>query len=68
MQYVGKFNHLSQYAIEQVNTNHKKDCFMRGLNSKLQSKMSTCIDLTFNRTVSVAILAKEKLFPSRRDC
>jgi hypothetical protein len=39
MQYIGKFNHLSQYAIEHVNTDIKKrDCFMRGLNSKLQKE------------------------------
>jgi hypothetical protein len=42
MQYIGKFNHLSVYAIEHVNTDIKKrDCFMRGLNSKLQKKMAT---------------------------
>jgi hypothetical protein len=39
MQYIGKFNYLSQYAIEHVNTNIKKrDCFMIGLNSKLQKE------------------------------
>jgi hypothetical protein len=33
MHYIGKFNHLSQYAIEHVNTDNKKiDCFMRCLN------------------------------------
>jgi hypothetical protein len=36
MQYVGKFNHLSQYATDQVNSDRKKQaCFMRGLNSKI---------------------------------
>jgi hypothetical protein len=30
MQYLNKFNHLSQYVIDQVNTNlKKKNCFMR---------------------------------------
>jgi hypothetical protein len=39
MQYLNKFNHLSQYAIDQVNTNlKKKNCFMRGLNDRLQRK------------------------------
>jgi hypothetical protein len=33
---------------------------MRGLNSKLQKKMATCYDLTFNRAISVAIAVKEK--------
>jgi hypothetical protein len=37
MQYLNKFNHLSQYAIDQVNTYLKnKNCFMRGLNDQLQ--------------------------------
>jgi hypothetical protein len=46
-QYLNKFNHLSQYAIGQVNTDlKKKNCFMRGLNDKLQWKMATCLDLT----------------------
>jgi hypothetical protein len=61
MQYIGKFNHLSQYDIEHVNTNiNKRDCFMRGLKSKLQKKMATCYDLTFNRAISVAIAVEEK--------
>jgi hypothetical protein len=33
---------------------------MRGLNSKLQKKMTTCYDLTFNRAVSVAVAVEEK--------
>jgi hypothetical protein len=35
MQYLTKFNHLSQYAIDQVDTDLKKNCFMRGLNDRL---------------------------------
>jgi hypothetical protein len=36
-QYLNKFNHLYQYAIDQVNTDlKKKKCFMRGLNDRLQ--------------------------------
>jgi hypothetical protein len=39
MQYLNKFNHLSQYAIDQVNTDlKKKNCFMRGLNDRLNGK------------------------------
>jgi hypothetical protein len=50
MQYLNKFNHLSQYAIDQVNTDlKKKNCFMRGLNDRLQRKMATCLDLTYSR-------------------
>jgi hypothetical protein len=36
-QYLNKFNHLSQYTIDQVNIDLKKrNCFMRGLNDRLQ--------------------------------
>jgi hypothetical protein len=62
MQYIGKFNHLSWYAIDHVSTDIKKrDCFMRGLNSKLQKNMATCYDLTFNRAVSLAIAVENKV-------
>jgi hypothetical protein len=38
-QYLNKFNHLSQYAIDQVNTDiKKKNCFMRGLNDRMQKR------------------------------
>jgi hypothetical protein len=60
-QYLNKFNHLSQYAIDQVNTNlKKKNCFMRGLNDRLQRKMATCIDLTYGRAVSTALAVEAK--------
>ena len=62
MQYLNKFNHLSQYAINQVNTDlkKKKNCFMRGLNDRLQQKMATCLDLTYNRAVSTALAVEAK--------
>jgi hypothetical protein len=61
MQYLAKFNHLSQYAIEQVNTDlKKKNCFMRGLNDSLQRKMATCLDLTFNMAMSTTISVEVK--------
>jgi hypothetical protein len=60
-QYLNKFNHLSQYAIDQVNTDlKKKNCFMRGLNDRLQRKMATCIDLTYGRAVSTALAVEAK--------
>jgi hypothetical protein len=56
MQYLNKFNHLSQYAIDQVNTDlKKKNCFMRGLNDRLQRKMATCLDLTYSMAVSTTL-------------
>jgi hypothetical protein len=61
MQYLTKFNHLSQYAIDQVDTNLKeKNCFMRGLNDRLQRKMSTCLDLTYSRAVSTTLSMESK--------
>jgi hypothetical protein len=61
MQYLNKFNHLSQYAIDEVNTDlKKKNCFMRGLNDRLQRKMAICLDLTYSRAVSTALVVKAK--------
>jgi hypothetical protein len=60
-QYLNKFNHLSQYAIDQVNTDlKKKNCFMRGLNDRMQRKMATCINLTYGRVVSTALAVESK--------
>jgi hypothetical protein len=61
MQYLNKFNHLSQYAIDQVDTDlKKKNCFMRGLNDRLQRKMATCLDLTYSRAVSTTLSVEAK--------
>jgi hypothetical protein len=52
---------LSQYAIDQVNTDLKKrNCFMRGLNDRLQQKMATCLDLSYSRAVSTALAVEAK--------
>jgi hypothetical protein len=60
-QYLNKFNHLSHYAIDQVNTDlKKKNCFMRGLNDQLQRKMATCLDLSYSRAVSMALAVEAK--------
>jgi hypothetical protein len=60
-QYLNKFNHLSQYVIDQVNTDiKKKNCFMSGLNDRMQRKMATCIDLTYGRAVSIALAVEAK--------
>jgi hypothetical protein len=61
MQYLNKFNYLSQYAIDQVNTDlKKKNCFMRGLNDRLQRKMATYLDLTYRMDVSIALAVEAK--------
>ena len=61
MQYVGRFNHLSQYAPEHVNTDvKKKKWFMRGLNTKFQTMMTTCTNVTYHEAVNVAIASEGK--------
>jgi hypothetical protein len=61
MQYLAKFNHLSQYAIEHVDMDlKKKNCFMRGINDRLHRKMATCLDLTYSRVVSTALSVEAK--------
>jgi hypothetical protein len=61
MLYLNKFNHLSQYAIDQVDIDlKKKNCIMRGLNDRLQRKMSTCLDLTNSRAVSTTLSVEAK--------
>jgi hypothetical protein len=61
IQYLNKFNHLSQYAIDQVNTDlNKRNCFMRGLNDRLQRKMATCLDLTYSRAISTTLAVEAK--------
>jgi hypothetical protein len=66
-QYLNKFNHMSQYAIDQVNTDLKKNCFMRGLNDRLQRKMATCIDLTYGKAVSTALSVEAKCTTSGKN-
>jgi hypothetical protein len=61
MQYLNKFNHLSQYVIDQVNTNlKKKNWFMKGLNDRLQRKLATCLDLKYSKVVSTALAVEAK--------
>jgi hypothetical protein len=44
-----------------VNTDlKKKNCFMRGLNDRLQRKMATCLDLTYSRAISTTLAVEAK--------
>jgi hypothetical protein len=38
----------------------KKNCFMRGLNDRLQRKMATCLDLTYSKAVSTTLVVEAK--------
>ena len=56
MDYVNKFNHMSQYAGIHVDTNDKKkDCFFRGLSSILQEKLYMANYQTFGALMNAAI-------------
>ena len=56
MDYVNKFNHLSQYASIHVDTNEKKkDRFFRGLSYILQEKLYTTNYQTFRALLNAAI-------------
>jgi hypothetical protein len=66
-QYLNKFNHLSQYAIDQVNTDLKKrNCFMRGLNDRLQRKIATGRDLSYSRAISTTLVVEAKYAGPRK--
>jgi hypothetical protein len=52
------FNHLAQYAPEQVDTDEKKKAsFMRGLSTKLKERLSLSTGGTFPVFLSKAIIA-----------
>ena len=56
MDYVNKFNHLSQYASIHVDIDEKKkDCFFRGLSYILQEKRYTANYQTFRALMNAAI-------------
>jgi hypothetical protein len=61
MQYVGRFNHLAQYAPDHVNSDHKKKaCFMRGLNSKIQTMMTGCLNASYHEAINIAIASAKE--------
>jgi hypothetical protein len=54
------FNHLTQYAPEQVDTDEKKKYhFMNGLSTKLQEHLALNADWTFLKLASNAIIAND---------
>jgi hypothetical protein len=59
LHYVGKFNHLSQYAAEYVNTDAKKKSCFRGLNTKIRTMMTACYNATYHEIVNIAIALEE---------
>jgi hypothetical protein len=62
MEYLERFNQLSQYAAYYVSTEAmKKFFFKRGLNMKLQLLMTPNVSESYNDVVSQAILGDDKI-------
>jgi hypothetical protein len=60
--YSKQFNHLSQYAPDQVDTDEKKnDRFMIGLSTKLQEPMTLNTEGTFSEFVSNVMIAHDAI-------
>jgi hypothetical protein len=60
--YSKQFNHLAQYAPDQVNTDEKKkDRFMIGLSTKLQERMALNTGGTFPEFVSNVMIANDAI-------
>jgi hypothetical protein len=60
--YSKQFNHLAQYATDQVDTDeNKKDRFMIGLSTKLQECMALNTRETFTEFVSNVMIANDAI-------
>jgi hypothetical protein len=59
--YSKQFNHLAQYASDQVDTDEKKDCFMIGLSTKLQERMALNTGGTFPEFVSNVMITDDAI-------
>jgi hypothetical protein len=60
--YSKQFNHLAQYAPDQVDTDEKKkDRFMIGLSTKLQERMALNIGGTFPEFISNVMIADDAI-------
>ena len=64
LQYAQKFNNLCQYAGYQADTDMKKrDCFRRGLNTKLKECLNLVKTDTYNELVNLAITQEDASWP-----
>jgi hypothetical protein len=59
--YSKQFNHLAQYALDQVDTDKKKDCFMIDLSTKLQERMALNMGGTFLEFVSNVMITDDAI-------
>ena len=62
MEYANIFNHHAQYAAHHVDTDEKKqDCFKKGLNTKLLTRLVVRTFTSYSDLVSKAILQEEAM-------
>jgi hypothetical protein len=59
--YSKQFNHLAQYAPDQVDTDEKKDRFMLGLSTKLQERMVLNTGGTFPEFISNVMIVADAI-------
>ena len=61
IEYVQVFNHLAQYAQDEVSTDERKQyCFVNGLNSKMQDRLSAQEFTDFNKLVRMSLSVEFK--------
>ncbi|WVZ96997.1 hypothetical protein U9M48_042568 [Paspalum notatum var. saurae] len=62
MEYTHAFNYLSQYALDEVSSDPKKqNHYLRGLSLRMQDKLSVASCANFNALVSMAIKVESKM-------
>jgi hypothetical protein len=61
-EYLNKFTQMSRYALEEVNTNEKKqDAFLNGLNDLIQFQLLNIDYKDFQKMVNKAIIVVNKI-------
>jgi hypothetical protein len=64
--YSKQFNHLTQYASDQVDIDEKKDRFMIGLSTKLQERMALNTGGTFPEFVSNVMIGDDAIHAHKK--
>jgi hypothetical protein len=67
-EYLNSFIQLFRYAIEDINTDEKKDMFMEGLNDDIQFQLFNTNYADFQHMVDKAIVIENKLKEVEKYC
>jgi hypothetical protein len=60
-EYLAQYNHLCQYAHDNVNTDEKrKEWFMRGLDPEIQKQLASNDNATYHEAVNIALTIEDK--------